>query len=104
MEGTILCVVTFCLVIGQISMHRDKYNTVCNLCHIRHVTTMFYRSIKNCKDVLTGANSFWAGKQPNLDTDKYRSLGEIWCEKIFVGCHIRQKLNTRKFSYHTEIQ
>ena len=34
----------------------------------------------------------------------YRSLGKIRCENNFVGRHVRQKLNTRKFSYHKEIE
>ena len=34
----------------------------------------------------------------------YCSLGKIWCEKIFVGCQVRRKLNTRKVSYHKEIE
>ena len=31
-------------------------------------------------------------------------MGKIWCEKIFVGHQVRQKLNTRKLSYHKEIE
>ena len=35
---------------------------------------------------------------------KYRSLGKIRHEKIFVGYQVRRKLNTRNFSYHKEIE
>ena len=27
----------------------------------------------------------------------HHSLGKIWREKIFIGRHVRQKLNTQKF-------
>ena len=37
-------------------------------------------------------------------SDKYRSLKKIRCEKIFVGHHVRRKLNTWKFYYHKEIE
>ena len=35
---------------------------------------------------------------------EYRSLEKIRHEKVFVRRHVRQKLNTRKFSYHKEIE
>ena len=34
----------------------------------------------------------------------YRSLGKIQRERIFVGRHVRRKLNTQKFSYQKEIE
>ena len=34
----------------------------------------------------------------------YHSLWKIRCEKIFVGRHVWRNLNTRKFSYHKEIE
>ena len=29
-----------------------------------------------------------------IGIERYRSLGKIWREKIFVGRHVRRKLNT----------
>ena len=39
-----------------------------------------------------------------IGISNYCSLEKIWREKIFVGHQVRRKLNTKKFSYHKEIE